>query len=282
MIVRTLGKRAATAALAAAASAAFFLSALPAASQTLTSLADIARVNVLPGWRTADGTYMAAVHIALKEGWKTYWRSPGEAGIPPSFDWSGSQNLAAVRLHWPTPHVFTANGLRSIGYKGDIVLPLELTPRKGAGTPVSLRGTMQIGVCEDICIPMTFELAADLIGSGAPDAAIRRSLADTPVPGIKAGLRSSVCRIEPSADGLRLTAVLDLPPVGKDELAVVELPDRTVWIAEATTRRTGRVLSAQTDLVPTDGKPFALERSDVRITVLADGKAVEVSGCTAG
>ncbi|MFY8145805.1 MAG: protein-disulfide reductase DsbD domain-containing protein, partial [Rhodobacter sp.] len=62
---------------------------------------DLLSAEVLPGWRTEQGTHMAALRLTLAPGWKTYWRSPGDAGIPPLFNWSGSQNLSGVRVHWP-------------------------------------------------------------------------------------------------------------------------------------------------------------------------------------
>jgi DsbC/DsbD-like thiol-disulfide interchange protein len=76
-----------------------------------------------------NGGHMAAVELQLAPGWKTYWRSPGDAGIPPSFDWSGSENVKSVRLHWPAPEVFEANGMQTIGYHERLVLPVEITPR---------------------------------------------------------------------------------------------------------------------------------------------------------
>ena len=82
---------------------------------------------LLPGWQTSNGSRMSALRLDLAPHWKTYWRSPGDAGIPPEFDWSGSDNLAGVRLHWPRPQVFDLNGMQSIGYKKHLVLPLELT-----------------------------------------------------------------------------------------------------------------------------------------------------------
>ena len=71
---------------------------------------------------------MAGVRIALDKGWKTYWRSPGDAGIPPSLNFADSQNVARVTVHWPTPEIFDQNGLRSVGYDDELILPLEITP----------------------------------------------------------------------------------------------------------------------------------------------------------
>ncbi len=225
---------------------------------------------------------MAAMRIELKDGWKTYWRAPGEAGIPPTFNWQGSDNLKSVKLFWPTPKVFTVNGLQSIGYKGVIILPIELTPAGPADTRIALRGQLDLGVCEDICVPISVQISADLQPGGVVDDLIRASLDHQPATAAAARVKSVSCKVEPMSDGLRLTAIINLPRQGKSEVAVVELPDPAIWIATTETSRSGRVLTASTELVPPDGKPFLLNRSDVRITVIGDGKAVDIQGCAAG
>src|SRR5258705_8750265 len=53
--------------------------------------------------KTANGTYLAGIEIGLDDGWKTYWRMPGDSGVPPSFDWKGSTNVAAVNVLYPAP-----------------------------------------------------------------------------------------------------------------------------------------------------------------------------------
>ena len=68
----------------------------------------------------AGGARLAAVEIALDRGFKTYWRHPGEAGLPPAFDWSGSANLAAVEVLWPAPRRFQDAGGVSYGYEGGV------------------------------------------------------------------------------------------------------------------------------------------------------------------
>ena len=68
------------------------------------------------GWQMQNGHHMAGLSLQLAPDWKTYWRAPGEAGIPPLFDWSGSTNVQSVRVHWPSPVVFHLNGMQTIGY----------------------------------------------------------------------------------------------------------------------------------------------------------------------
>lgn len=117
-----------------------------------------------------DGTVlpMAGVEIKLADGWKTYWRHPGDAGgIPPSFDWSGSENLAAARVLFPAPERLADASGENIGYKKGVVLPVELTP-KDPGRPIVLRLAIEYGICREICVPAEAKLAARIEPSATP------------------------------------------------------------------------------------------------------------------
>jgi DsbC/DsbD-like thiol-disulfide interchange protein len=243
----------------------------------------VVQLELLPGWRQADGTHMAGLRITLAPGWKTYWRAPGEAGVPPTFDWSRSSNLAGARTQFPVPDVFSLNGVRTIGYRDSVVLPIALRPRND-GQAIALRGKVGLGVCETICIPFEARIEATLPagGAGAGTAEIRAALADVPLSKSAAGVRGVSCRVEPIRDGLRLTATMQMPPLGRDEAAVIEAGDPSIWVSEVATRREGGALTATADLVPPQGAPFALDRSSLRFTVLADGRAAELNGCGAG
>ena len=143
----------------------------------------VVTASLLPGWRTARGTHMAALHLSLRDGWKTYWRAPGEGGIPPQFDWGGSQNARSVRIHWPTPEVFEANGMQSIGYGGTLVLPLEVAT-DDPGAPVVLTAEVSLGVCEAVCVPVSLHLSAELPpGEARRDRRILVAIGDRPETG---------------------------------------------------------------------------------------------------
>ena len=145
--------------------------------------ADKAQTRVLHGWVEPDGTRIAALEITLAEGWHTYWRAPGDAGIPPSFNWQGSRNLASATPAWPRPTVYSQNGMRSIIYTGRLVLPISLTP-KTSDKPIRVKGTVDIGVCKDICVP--FQIVVDetiKADSTAATQAIKTALATVPRTG---------------------------------------------------------------------------------------------------
>lgn len=250
--------------------------------QSADPLADIAKIEILPGWRTDEGHRIAAIRISLAPEWKTYWRAPGDSGIPPRFAWEGSENLQSVRLLWPTPNVFYLNGVRSIGYKDDVIIPMILTAVDPGNPQISLRGEMELGVCRDICVPVNVSLKAKLAGPGQPDPAIRASMADRPATAKEAGVGAVTCSVEPISDGLRLTTRIDLPRMAKKEVTVVELPDQSIWISPAVSTRNGRQLTSVAEMVPPSATPFMLKRSDIRITVLGNGKGVDIQGCKAG
>jgi DsbC/DsbD-like thiol-disulfide interchange protein len=254
---------------------ALFGAGAPAAAESPPD--NLVRAELLGGWRTAEGVQMAGLRLVLAPGWKTYWRAPGDAGIPPAADWTGSGNLASVRLHFPRPEVFEVSGLRTLGYARDVVLPIEITPADPTRA-VELEGEIGIGVCAEICVPVTLRLSAPLPMPGGPDAAITAALAARPDP-LAPALR---CRVEPLPDGLRLTAVIDHPPIGPAEVAVIETDDPRVWVSEATAKRDAGALTVSADLVPPEARPFALDRGRVTITLISGDAAVEIRGCPAG
>lgn len=257
--------------------AALCLMLLPAASQTPEA---VTSARMLPGWRMADGTHMAALELHLAPGWKTYWRAPGDIGIPPRFDWRGSRNLQGVAIEWPTPQRIDQGGLASIGYHGSVVLPLHVLAQK-SGRDVALNGTIEIGVCQNICIPMTLKLRADLpVAASAPDPRILAALADRPLSAAEAGVRNLRCTLTPGMKGrLNLRAELSLPALDGPETAVIETGDPNIWVAAPRLTRQGNTVIAETTMAHAEGRIFALDRSKLRLTILGAQQAVDVKGC---
>ena len=98
------------------------------------------------------------LQIRMRPGFKTYWRSPGDAGIPPRLDWSGSSNLARAEVRWPAPQRFVLAGFNTFGYAEEVVLPIDAElDRPGRPLAASLR--LVYGVCRDICVLGEADLA---------------------------------------------------------------------------------------------------------------------------
>jgi len=138
-----------------------------ATSQPFQSKAVEARlITVNDGVPTGAKTLSAGLKVVLAKGWKTYWRTPGEVGLPPTIDWSGSENVANVAFLWPAPHRFHAFGIENFGYKKSVVFPLSIE-LKTAGQPVRLRARVNMLTCSLVCVPQDFALSLDLgTGSG--------------------------------------------------------------------------------------------------------------------
>lgn len=255
------------------------LAALPAQAQFMgRSAADVVQVSLMPGYRMDGDRHMAAIRIRLAPGWKTYWRSPGEGGVPTILRLTESEGVSGMAIHWPRPQVFFTNGLRSIGYSGDVILPVEFDMTTDGVARIT--GHLDMGVCQDVCMPISVDLAGVLPVGTALDGAIGAALSDQPLTAAEAGAGSVTCALEPIADGLRVTVTAEVPDVGYDETVVVEHRDPMIWVSESTTQRQDGWVTAVADVVPADQGPFAMNRSDLRITVIGTQMAVELAGCT--
>ena len=138
------------------------------------------RVRLVAGG-ARGGVYRVGVEIVMAEGWKTYWRTPGDAGVPPTFDWSRSDNVGAVKVLYPAPMRMEEAGGEVIGYKNAVLFPVDVTPRD-ASRPVSLKLTLEYGICRDICIPAstTLELALAQGAAGGPADALKAAAERVP------------------------------------------------------------------------------------------------------
>jgi DsbC/DsbD-like thiol-disulfide interchange protein len=124
----------------------------------------------------------AGIEIKLDPGWQTYWRDPGDSGAPPSFDFSGSENVKTVNVLWPAPERFPDGaGGNSIGYRDHVILPLHVVAAEAA-QPTALRLKLEYDVCSNICIPVESNLVLNLRGDGAQDASIAQAEARVPRP----------------------------------------------------------------------------------------------------
>ncbi|NLH81712.1 MAG: hypothetical protein GX458_12815, partial [Phyllobacteriaceae bacterium] len=117
-----------------------------------------------------DGRIEAGLAVDLPEGWKTYWRTPGEAGIPPSIATTGSTGLSPVTVRFPAPERFDEAGFTAVGYTRSVVLPLDgalVDPAK----PGRLAVSVMLGLCHDVCVPFETRLEAAVDPAASTDAA---------------------------------------------------------------------------------------------------------------
>jgi DsbC/DsbD-like thiol-disulfide interchange protein len=139
-------------------------------------------VRLLAGSRSG-AVLLGGIAFQLQRGWKTYWRTPGDSGVPPRFDFSKSENIEAVTVLWPAPATFDDGaGGHSLGYHDQIILPLRIVA-KNADKPVTLRAAINYAVCEKLCIPVeaNAELAITSVAS-TEDSALFAALDTVPKP----------------------------------------------------------------------------------------------------
>lgn len=141
---------------------------------------------------TGEGeTVTLGLQFVLQNGWKVYWRSPGDAGYPPSLDWSGSQNFAGAKVSWPAPSRFSVLGFETVGYHDEVVLPIAARLAR-PGEPAAFSLAADYLACSEICVPVSAQFSLNLpAGPAAPSqfaGKIERYQARVPGDGAESGL----------------------------------------------------------------------------------------------
>ena len=218
------------------------------------------------------------LHFRLDAGWKIYWRSPGDTGIPPVFDWSRSQNLAQATVDWPIPKRFSYYGLESFGYENEVVLPVTVALAR-AGAPARVDLVLKYAACADICVPYQASLVLDL-PAGPPQttpfaALIARYQAVVPTraeTGAFAAL-AAIARGRGRVKSLEITATATTP-FGQPDI-IVEAPDRLLFgrprVQISDDRR--QVIFAVP--VDTGKKPRPLAGVPLIVTLIDGARAIE-------
>lgn len=223
--------------------------------------------DLMAGWVDDDGNRVSALKITLEDGWKTYWRNPGDAGIPPQIEWQ-SGNIGKVTMHWPAPEVIVSDGVRTLGFHDQLVLPFTVQPKDPA-RPVALAGEVTFGLCEDVCVPAALTLTAPP-PAAKPDPLIRQAMARQPKP---SDIRPA-CEISEIEDGMSVTMTLPHPGAS---LAIEHAAGNQIWVSAPVLSKNGA--EARADFVNGDAKPFALSGDDVIITEISKDGATEYHGC---
>jgi DsbC/DsbD-like thiol-disulfide interchange protein len=225
--------------------------------------------------------FRAGVEIRLKEGWKTYWRYPGDSGVPPVLDFSKSQNLKTVTVRYPAPTRFPdGGGGHSIGYKGVVILPLHVVPQD-ASKPVTLNLKLDYAVCEKLCVPAEAKLELVLTGAETANEAALNA-AEARVPKAVAVGDSGT----PSIRAVRREAGPNKPRVTVDVAAPAGAP--VVLFAEGPTAQWALPLPEPVAGAPAGLQRFAFELdglppgeqasgATLRLTAVSGDKAIEVA-----
>ena len=222
----------------------------------------------------------AGIEIRLDEGWKTYWRNPGDAGIPPRFDWTGSTNLKAAEVLYPAPHRLPDPGGQSIGYKKVVLFPVRLTPADPAA-PIQISLKLDYAACATLCVPAKADLRLTVpVGAGSPPGAIAAALGRVPrrLDGETDLPRVVDLSVEGEGKARRIFVTVAQPQGAEDADLFVEGPES--WYLPLPEPGGERENGAETrityeialDAVP---KSAVLEGEKLRLTVVNGADAVE-------
>ena len=236
-------------------------------------------VDIIRGWRQSDDIHIAAINIKLEDGWKTYWRVPGIGGIAPILNWEKSKNIKNISQIWPTPNIYNEYGLQTIGYKNELLLPLQIQPIDKK-QPIHLSITIDFGICSDVCVPIQTAVEERLPERTSIG---KKNILDTLEKAILSGNKSPFkivkCNIVPIKDGFEVNAFFEgLASFDKDTLGVVEYPvKQNGWINQKASLISSNQLSVHA-IVYNKSIHF-IDRSDLTLTIFTKNKAFEFNGC---
>ncbi|MDQ3559522.1 MAG: hypothetical protein M3453_10130 [Pseudomonadota bacterium] len=221
-----------------------------------------------------QGRIQGGVEILLEPGWYTYWRNPGEAGLPPVFDFSASDNVAGVEVLYPAPERYDDGASVSLIYRDEVVFPLAVTA-VNPGEPVTLRVDASFGVCREICIPTQTDSEVTLSPWLPPDPLSKARIAGylprvpkAPEPG-----RFAVAEIEIEADALLIDILM--PDTSYADLFAEPPPGWNLGQPKLISRAGGIARFR----LPLAGRPRGSEVSgqEFRFVAVAGGEAIEES-----
>ena len=235
-----------------------------------------AAMRLIAGSAKPDAkTLRAGVELKLEPGWHTYWRYPGDSGLPPRFDFSGSQNLAAAEVLYPAPHLYTDETGNTLGYKDHVIFPVRVTPKQ-PGRPVTLHVKVDYAICSKLCVPAKGEATLALAGgTSGNETLLAAAEAQVPAPVTPAKLGLTLKR---ASEGTKPAVQVDVAaPQGAPVQLFVEGPSgewalpvpKAIDGAPAGKRR----FSFQLDGLPPGVSPKA--PVELTFTVVEDKQAFE-------
>ncbi len=225
----------------------------------------------------ADGPLQIGVDIRLEDGWKTYWRSPGDAGYPVTVDWSGSDNAEPTQMQWPAPHRFSLFDLDTFGYGERVVFPVSVHVPDPT-QPVQLNAVVDYLLCKEICVPQVATVSLTL-NPGTPTAGPDAQLIDlyqsqVPGDGTQSGLSLDDVTLTDTGNSIAVRVTSVFPLTAPD--VILEGPEdilfsRPIIVLQKDGLRFTATLHAETF----EGTPADLSGKDLTLTILDDTRGLE-------
>jgi DsbC/DsbD-like thiol-disulfide interchange protein len=223
----------------------------------------------------------AGIEIRLDPGWKTYWRYPGDTGVPPTIEFAGSNNVKSATVLWPAPELFPDGaGGHSIGYLGEVILPLRIAPADLAQVS-ALKVQLKYAICGTLCVPAAAKLDLALSGKGGDEGILLK--AEQRVPkrvalGPNSGSALAILSVHCEPGGAHDHVVVEMAaPAGVpvDLFAEGPTPDWALPLPEPDGPETGATRRFTFDL---DGLPTGAEAKGATLilTAVSGNDAIEV------
>jgi DsbC/DsbD-like thiol-disulfide interchange protein len=235
-------------------------------------------IRIIAGSNKQDaGVLRAGIEIKLQPGWKTYWRYPGDSGVPPRFDFAGSDNLKVAKVLYPAPQLFQDDDGSSLGYKDHVTFPVQVTPKQ-AGVPVTLRLKLDYAVCEKLCVPAQAS-AVLALGAGVSAQDTTLSGAEALVPKKMTAAQAGLTAQRVNAAAKPLVMVDFKAPSGAPANLFVEGPSPE-WALPIPKPAPGAPEGHRQFGFELDGLPPGVDpkgQFELTFTVVEGGRAIEVT-----
>jgi DsbC/DsbD-like thiol-disulfide interchange protein len=235
-------------------------------------------VRLIAGGSKRGATALrAGIEIKMLPGWHTYWRYPGDSGVPPRFDFSGSDNLQSVKVLYPAPHLLADGGGQSLGFENGVIFPVQVTPRE-PGKPVTLRLKLDYAVCEKLCVPAEGRAALSIAAGDSTHAGtVAAAEALVPKQATAADVGLSARRVNDGAKPLVMVEVA--AAAGKPVTVIVEGPTPE-WALPIPQPAQGAPPGRQHFSFALDGLPSGVDPKgafELTFTVIEGERAFEVT-----
>lgn len=236
-------------------------------------------IQFIEGWRGADGKHYSGIHIDLKDGWKTYWRSPQGSGIPPVFTVNRDGDITDVEIVFPKPNLYEEFGEEVLAYTGSVTFPVIFDIKDGTDVAV-LDSKFSFAVCSDVCIPLSFTMKSLLpAGTSTGVSTIKAALKAGPTKASTVGLKRHNCTVDANGKSFEISSEYNWPFGQEPQKVVIEYPNDAFWVQPAEVVITGNSLSVTTVVKNYGSQISFLERNAITTSVLIENHIFEFAGC---
>ena len=236
--------------------------------------------KITDGWIEKDQKLIFGLKIDLNKNWKTYWRLPGNAGLEPLFTFDKSENVLAAKIMWPSPIIFGEESLWSIGYKDSVLLPIEVTPID-TSKPIKLEIQADIGVCEDVCVPVTLNVSYFATpGQNQENYEILGAILSEPIKSDDIGFQPPQCSIKNGELVMEFNEKNVNTGIENIELFVIEVGSSVFYVNSKKAYFFDDRITVSTKNSLETELPGVISRETIKTTIIGSNQSLEFVGCS--